>query len=290
MGDTGYLYDLLRRLGFDDFAARSGEFLLLRPLRIVLVLVAALVVARIASRLLARAVRSVRVAPPLSTLGELSPRVVQRTNTIAEVLSSLVRVVVFGVALFVILDELGVNLAPLLAGAGVAGLAVGFGAQTLVRDVLSGLFVLMEDQYGVGDQVVLGDATGTVEDVTLRVTRLRGTDGTVWFVPNGEVRRVGNTSMEWSQALVDVEVPATADLGRVSNALAEEAQALAADPRFAQQVLDVPEVQGIQALSTETATLRVALRTSPRQQHVVARELRGRVAERLRREGVLAPA
>ena len=114
--------------------------------------------------------------------------------------------------MFSIASVVGINLAPLLAGAGVAGVALGFGAQSLVRDCISGLFMLIEDQYGIGDQVDLGAASGTVERVSLRTTVLRGADGTVWHVPNGEVRRVGNQSKLWSMAVVDVDIPVDTDL------------------------------------------------------------------------------
>jgi small conductance mechanosensitive channel len=115
-------------------------------------------------------------------------------------MASFVRAAVWGVALLVVFDQLGINLAPLLAGAGIVGLALGFGAQALVRDVIAGLFILVEDQYGVGDVIDLGDVGGEVEEVNLRVTRLRAPDGKVWFVPNGEIRKVGNASMPTSGA------------------------------------------------------------------------------------------
>lgn len=192
LGDTGYLYDLLRKVGLSDFGARTGEFLLVRPLKVVLVALAATLASRLGTRAIRRAVASFHARTPL--LAE-SPRAQQRARTIAGVLASFVRAAVWGVALLVVFDQLGINLAPLLAGAGIVGLAIGFGAQALVRDVISGLFILVEDQYGVGDVIDLGDVGGEVEEVNLRVTRLRAPDGKVWFVPNGEVRKVGNASM-----------------------------------------------------------------------------------------------
>ncbi|MBW3651918.1 MAG: mechanosensitive ion channel family protein, partial [Actinobacteria bacterium] len=204
MPEHGLLYELLRKLNLSDFAARTAEFLLVRPLRVVLVAAAAVLLSRIAARSIRRAIRSFRNRTPLATT---SLRAGQRADTLSDVLSNLVRAVVWGVAVLVILDEFGINLAPLLAGAGIAGVAIGFGAQSLVKDVLSGMFILLEDQYGVGDVITVTErATGTVEDLTVRVTRLRAADGTVWFVPNGEIRQVGNSSMEWSRAVVDVLV------------------------------------------------------------------------------------
>jgi len=190
--DTGYLYDLLVEMGLTDFQARTGEFLLVRPLRLLAIFLVALVLARVGGRAVRRLVVSVQMRAP----EPLRPaRIDQRATTIAEVMVKLWRGVVWGIAALVLLGEVGIDLAPLLAGAGIAGVAIGFGAQSLVRDFLSGLFILLEDQYGVGDEVrLVGDASGTVEDVSLRVTRLRNEDGTVWFVPNGEIRQVGNRS------------------------------------------------------------------------------------------------
>src|SRR5204863_4137406 len=219
----------------------------------------------------------------------LGARAEQRAKTIADALVSLLKVVVWSIAGLIVLDVVGVNLAPLLAGAGIAGIAVGFGAQTLVKDVIAGLFILIEDQYGVGDVVSLGDATGTVEDINLRVTRLRAVDGTVFFVPNGEIKKVGNASMEWSRALLDVIVSADADPDAVSAALEDEARAFAADPDARGLVLDDPDVSGVLTMTPEAVTIRLVVRTAPRQQWQVARELRRRLLARLRREGVKGP-
>ena len=287
MPEHGLVYELLRKLNLSDFAARTGEFLLVRPLRVLFVVAAAVVVSRLAARSLRRAVRSFHTRTPLSST---SVRAEQRADTLGDVLASLVRAVVWGVAVLVVLDELGINLAPLLAGAGIAGVAIGFGAQSLVKDVLSGMFILLEDQYGVGDVVTLTQGvSGTVEDLTVRVTRVRSADGTVWFVPNGEIRQVGNASMEWSRAIVDVIVSYDADLDLVRRAVKEEADAFAADEQWAPQVLEPPEMMGVQAMDANAVTVRLMVKTAPRQQYAVARELRGRVSERLRHEGIRRP-
>ena len=286
VAEHGYLYELLTRWGLGDFGARTAEFVLVQPLKIVALLVAAFVLGRLASRVAGRFLRSVHRRSPLR---QLSARAEQRADTIADTLGSLIRGVFWAVAVLLVLDELGLNLAPLLAGAGIAGVAIGFGAQSLVRDFLSGFFILLEDQYGVGDVVTLGDATGTVEDITLRVSRLRATDGTVWFVPNGEIRKVGNASMEWSRALIDVQVAYDTDVAAVSAAISEEATAFAGEPEWAPMVLDPPEVWGVQAMGPDGLTIRLVVRTAPRQQYVIARELRTRITGRLRRDGVKGP-
>lgn len=284
--EHGYIYDLLRELGLSDFGARTGEFLLVRPLKIAVVLIVATIVARIGARTTRRAVMSFRARAPIATS---RVRAEQRASTLADVFASVIRSAVLAVAFLVVLDELGINLAPLIAGAGVAGIAIGFGAQALVRDVISGLFVLLEDQYGVGDVVTIGDSSGTVEDVTLRMTRLRGVDGTVWFVPNGEVRRVGNSSMEWSRALIDVLVGYGTDLERAKREVLDGANALAAEDEWANSILEPPELWGVQSMEEKGIRLRLLVKTAPRQQYVVARELRTRLARRLRDAGVEGP-
>ena len=287
MPDHGYLYDLLRKAGLTEFASSTVEFLLVRPFKILLIAALAMLVGRIGGRALRRSVRAVRARAPMSVP---SVRAAQRASTLGDVLASLLRAVVWIIALLMILDEVGLNLAPLLAGAGIAGVAIGFGAQSLVKDVISGLFILLEDQYGVGDVVTLTDgATGTVEDITLRVSRLRATDGTVWFVPNGEIRKVGNSSMEWSRALIDVLVPYDADLDLVRRLILEESGTFAGDPDWESKVLEPPELWGVQAMESNHLTVRLVVKTAPREQYAVARELRGRISARLRREGVRGP-
>ncbi|MDQ3107291.1 MAG: mechanosensitive ion channel family protein [Actinomycetota bacterium] len=284
---TGYLFDLLRELGLSDFAARTAEFLLVRPLRVLVIVLLAVMIGRLGARGLRRAIRSVRTRSPLSPT---SVRAEQRSQTLGAAVASLLRAVVWTVAALMILDEVGLNLAPLLAGAGIAGVAIGFGAQSLVKDVISGLFILLEDQYGVGDIVTLAEgATGTVEDITVRVTRLRAVDGTVWFVPNGEIRRVGNASMEWSRALVDVLVPYDIDLELVRRLITEEAAAFALDDAWQALVLEPPELWGVQSMEANHLTIRMVVKTAPREQYAVGRELRGRISSRLRREGVRGP-
>ena len=278
---TGYVYDLLRKLGLSTFGARTGEFLLVRPLKVVLVVVAAMVVSRLAARWLSRTVRSVQ----LRTLAGRSLRAEQRADTVAGVLSGLARIVVWSIAALIVFDELGIDLAPLLAGAGIAGLAIGFGAQALVKDFISGLFILTEDQYGVGDLVDLGESVrGTVEELNLRVTRLRANDGTVWFVPNGEIRRVGNVSIEWAQATVDVLLPFDADLAEVQRVIDDEIARFSSEQR--EPVLDSPQVLGVESVTADGITVRVVVRTRPQQQLAVGRDLRARVLARLRAEGV----
>ena len=282
----GYVYDLLRKLGLSDFQASTGEFLLVKPLKIAAILVIAVLLGRLGSKAVRRFVLGIHRRSPLLIT---SARAEQRAATVGDVMASILRGAIMSVAILIVLDQVGVDLAPLIAGAGIAGIAVGFGAQSLVKDFLAGLFVLLEDQYGVGDTVTLADTTGTVEDVTLRITRLRAVDGTVWYVPNGEVRKVGNSSMEWSRALVDVLVPYDADLEKVQAAATAAAADLAADPDWRDDLIDEPEYWGVHATSPDGRTVRLTAKAAPRRQAAVARELRGRITERFRIEGIPLP-
>jgi small-conductance mechanosensitive channel len=286
MTDHGYLYELLDELGLSPSQADTIASLIGPPVKLALLVLAGVVLARVGARLARRFVRALHDRAPLRTT---SVRAEQRAKTLGDVLDGLVRTVVWAVVVLLVLGELGVNVAPLLAGAGIAGIAIGFGAQSLVKDFFTGFFILVEDQYGVGDVIVLGDATGTVEDVTMRVTRLRATDGTVWFVPNGEIKQVGNTSMEWSRALIDVLVPYETDVRAVTGYLKDLSTSFAADEAWSDAVLEPPEVWGVQSMGADGITVRMVVKTAPRRQYDVARELRARITDRLRREGVRGP-
>jgi small-conductance mechanosensitive channel len=201
----------------------------------------------------------------------------QRVRALGQILRSAASVTIFSIAGVVILGDLGINLAPLLASAGVVGIAIGFGAQNLVRDYLSGVFMLVEDQYGVGDVITVGDATGTVENVTLRITRLRDVNGIVWHVRNGAIDTVGNESQGWARAVIDFPVPYTADLGTIRTLLGNVADALWNDPAWRVVLLDAPEVWGAQEVTSDEVTMRIVARTAPLRQWEVEREMRARV-------------
>ncbi len=253
--------------------------------RIVLILALAIVFARLGTRLAGRSIRSLGARGPLR---EVSPRAEQRATTLAGVAVSLIRVLVWTFAGLLILGELKVNLGPFLAGASIVGVAVGFGAQSLVKDFFSGFFILVEDQYGVGDVITIVDITGTVEEINLRTTTLRANDGTVWFVPNGEIRKVGNSAKEWARAIVDVIIPNNADLAAATTAIGEEAAALARDPDWVGCILEEPEVLGVESLAAGNVTLRVSTKTEPSKRAALAREMRARITARLQRDGVVA--
>jgi small conductance mechanosensitive channel len=188
------------------------------------------------------------------------------------------------------LSVVGLNIGPILASAGILGVALGFGSQTLVKDFLSGVFLIFEDQYGVGDVVDMGDGlSGTVEAVSLRVTRLRDTNGTVWYLRNGELLRVGNMSQNWARTVLDLEVSAREDITRVRRVVTEVLHALWEDDEFDGVIIEEPEVWGIQAITADGITLRVTLKTAPMEQWRVARVLRERIKARFDQEGIMAP-
>lgn len=213
----------------------------------------------------------------------------QRSKTIGDLFKSVVTGVLVAIIGTMMLSEVGVDIAPIIASAGIIGIALGFGAQSLVKDFLSGVFMIVEDQYGVGDVIDVGEATGTVEAVTLRVTRLRDINGTVWYVPNGEILRVGNMSQNWSRAVVDVSVAYSEDLGRVKRVLAEIAHDLREDDDWGDLIIEEPEVTGVEMLAATSVTLRVMVKTLPMEQWAVARELRQRVKARFDHEGIEIP-
>ncbi|MQY06361.1 mechanosensitive ion channel family protein [Actinomadura macrotermitis] len=207
----------------------------------------------------------------------LNQRRAQRAKTLGSVLRSIASILIMGTAASSILGSLGLNLAPILASASVVGVAVGFGAQNIVKDFLAGLFMLLEDQYGVGDVIDVGTAKGTVEAVTLRVTRMRDVDGVVWYVPNGEIKKVGNESQNWGRAVLDIPVDIAEDIEKVKEILQVTADKLAESADWEDVVLEKPSVWGVQAMAGDALIIRVVLKTAPGKQGEVARELRERV-------------
>jgi len=203
-------------------------------------------------------------------------RVVQRTRTLGSVLNNVVTVLVAAVALVLVLGLLDVNVVTVLSAAGVVGAGLAFGAQNIVKDVLNGIFMIAEDQLGVGDVVDVGPATGVVENVGIRVTQIRGVHGVLWFVRNGEILRVGNMSQGWSRVVVDVAVPYAVDVDAVQSALLRAATDMAASPKWQQVVIDEPEAWGLQSVAEEHLVLRIVAKSKPADRDNVDRELRRR--------------
>jgi len=214
----------------------------------------------------------------------------QRVRALGAILRSAASVTIFSIAGFAVLGDLGINLAPLLASASVVGLAVGFGAQSLVRDYLAGIFMLVEDQYGVGDVITVGAATGTVENVTLRITRVRDVKGIVWHIRNGAIETVGNESQGWARAVIDYPVPYEADLATIRTLLAQTGEEMWNEPAWRAVILEAPEVWGAQEISGTEVTMRIVAKTAPLHQWEVEREMRARVKTTLHAAGIFPAA
>lgn len=251
------------------------------PIRILAILVGAVVARSLLLLTVKRAIKSIisgmnGKAAAAAGLVQ-NARVVQRAQTLGSVLSNFITWTVVLVAVSSVLSELGVAVGALVAGAGILGAAVGFGAQSLVRDLISGLFIVFEDQYGVGDSVDLGQATGVVESVGLRVTQVRDVSGVLWYVRNGEVVRVGNQSQGWSRVVLDIPISYSAPIDKAREVILEAAKSIASDKTFSKQLQGQPEIWGIELLSGEQVVLRLVQQVGPSHADEVARELRARI-------------
>ena len=280
------VYDWTGSARFADWA----DILIGTPLAILGLIILGFVVRWVLNKIVERIARRAEkgVMPERLDAASIARRA-QRAETMAGIFQSVITVIVIAVVTTMILSEIGVNIAPIIASAGIIGIALGFGAQSLVRDFLSGVFIFMEDQYGVGDVIDLGEAIGSVEAVTLRMTRLRDVNGTVWFVPNGQILRVGNQSKNWSRAVVDVGVGYGEDLARVQRVLREIAHDMWDDEDFKGVIIEEPEVTGVEMLAADSVTVRVLVKTAPLQQWAVARTLRQRIKARFDHEGIEIP-
>ncbi|MFI7702355.1 mechanosensitive ion channel family protein [Nonomuraea sp. NPDC049480] len=211
----------------------------------------------------------------------------QRAETMGSVLKHVASIVILGTAILTVLDKLTIPIAPLLTSVGILGVAIGFGAQELVKDFIAGMFMLLEDQYGVGDVIDAGAAVGTVEAVTLRVTRLRDADGRVWYVRNGTITRVGNESQGWSRASMEVPVPYDSDVVSVKVLLEHVAEEIWADAELREiKIVEHPQVFGVEKLSDSSLVFRISAKTLPSAQAEVSRELRLRVKTALDTAGI----
>jgi moderate conductance mechanosensitive channel len=317
-GETpGLVCEWMLELSGSPSAARFADWFVAKPLKIVLIFVVAAIVNRILRRAVLRMVgrlveREEATAPldpdadPDQQRGRLAgwrafaaeraqalaaqrERRRQRAQALGTVLKSLASGVVYALAFIIAIAEFGVSLGPLVAGAGIVGVAVGFGAQSLVRDFLSGIFMLVEDQFGVGDVIDVGDAAGLVEEVTLRTTRLRDLEGTVWYVPNGEIRRVANKSQQWGRAVLDVGVSYDTDLDHALSVMKSAADELWRAEVDGAIIIEEPEIVGVIDLGDSDVVLRVMAKTQPIHQFKATRELRKLVKEAFDREGIEIP-
>ena len=247
-------------------------------------LVAIFVVALLINRML-RVATNLVIKPAGSEARAAKARE-QQTRTIADVLYSAGSKIVWAVALLTAAQEFGINVTPVAALAGLASLAVGFGAQNLVRDVISSFYIILEDQYVVGDTIQIGDTVGRVEYITLRRTVVRDARGGLVTISNGDIRTVANLSRDWSQAFVDVALSPEVPQERALQALDTAAAELRADPAWSQALVDGPRILGLQGFDQASSTVRLQVRTTPSRQDDVARELRRRIQLEFQRHGI----
>ncbi len=285
-----------------DALARTSDVFLVRPAKVLVIVLVAWLVTRLLRRGIRRFVNGLRsVQADVVSAGEKSAgtllrttpvasvRAAQRAETIGSLISSVSSFALWTIAMFMGFAELGLEIGPLLAGAGIIGIALGFGAQNLVRDFLSGLFMLLEDQYGVGAVIDAGPASGIVEGVSLRTTRLRDVEGNVWHIPNGMIERVANKSQEWSRALLDIDVAYATDVHLATSVIKRVADETWRDPEWSEEILEEPEVWGVERFDADGMAVRLVVKTRPLSQWKVARELRARIKQAFEDENIEIP-
>jgi moderate conductance mechanosensitive channel len=255
-----------------------------RGLRILIILLVSIIGYRLVKVVVHRLVKSVEDDDP-SRRSEAE----KRAETLGRVVRQIALVLIGVTAVLSILRELGFEIAPLLAGAGIAGVAVGFGAQNLVRDIITGFFIIFENQIRVGDVVEVAGKTGKVEQVSLRTTLLRDGEGRVHVIPNGQITTVTNMTREWSRVLLDVNVTYKEDLNRVIEVLQAVGQELARDPVWKQHILEPMAILGVNALGPQSVEVRVAVKTAPGSQFDLAPELRRRIKDSFKAAGIRIP-
>ena len=256
--------------------------------RVLLIAVLAWVAIRVARRMVRLALWRAPVRPDPSGQPSTSVRGRKRVETMGTLLMSAISAVVWVIAISTVLSEFGIDLGPLLAGAGILGVALGFGAQNLVRDFLSGMFMLIEDQYGVGDVIDAGPAVGTVEAVSLRTTRLRDVEGNLWHIPNGTISRVANKSQDWARAVLDVPVAYGTDIDHATAVIKKVADGIWTE-EGPPHVLEEPDVWGVEQLGADGMTIRLVVKCAPLAQWDLSRQLRSRLHAAFAEEGIEIP-
>ncbi len=303
--EAGYVCRRVFEWTENEFLAKAADWLVARPTTILLILAVAWLLNRFARRAIRRFVAQAkdenwqqRVAELrrrsgvslLDTGPTVSERRAQRADAIGAVMRSVTAVVIYGIAALMALAELGINLGPLIAGAGIVGVALGFGAQSLVRDFLAGIFMLVEDQYGAGDFIDVQGVIGEVEGISLRATKVRDLYGTLWHIPNGEILKVGNMSQQWARAVIDVEVAYGTDVEHAIEVVQAVATEMWEEPDYHRTViLEQPEVWGVQTLGASGVAIRLVTKVKPLTQWSTERQLRRRLKARFDEVGIEIP-
>lgn len=266
------------------------------PIRIVAIVIVAVlahwILRLLLKRMVNRVVQGVKRKENVDQTAEMASapsvraRAVQRTRTLGTIGRHVITWSIVVFALIAILTQLNVNLTAVLASAGVVAAGLAFGAQNIVKDILNGVFMVVEDQLGVGDWVTIGEVAGTVEDVGIRVTKLRAIDGTLWFVRNGEVLTLGNSSQGWGRALIDLPISSENDIEEVEEVALRTAKELLASPQYIRRAMGEPEIWGLQSMYGDRGTLRMSVRTRPEAQWSVERGLRAALMRSFREHGI----
>jgi small conductance mechanosensitive channel len=222
-------------------------------------------------------------------LAQATEQAKQRARTLGSVMQSVATALIYTIAILMSLAEFDIDLGPLVASAGIAGIALGFGAQSIVKDFLSGFFMLVEDQYAVGDIIDVGEAAGVVEGISLRTTQLRDINGTLWYVPNGEIARVANKSQKWARAVLDIGVAYDTDIENAKRVIKEVADGLWREHLPNATVIEEPEIWGVEMFGDSSISIRLVVKTEPGEQWNTAREIRGRLVKAFAAEGIEIP-
>jgi len=316
--DPGFLCELVFDLTDSEGLAEATDFFV-RPVKVILIFILAWLVNRVVHRIINRTVQEIvdsqaakledasDVEDPgphahgrLEALRELATRRSakakeqaergqQRAQTLGTVLRSIASLVIYTIATFMALSEFNVNLGPLIASAGIIGIAFGFGAQSLVKDFLSGIFMLIEDQYGVGDIIDVGNAAGVVEEVKLRTTKIRDVHGTLWHIPNGEIARVANMSQDWARAVLDIEVAYDTDINHAMTVIKKVADSVWEEALPNATILSEPEIWGVESFGASAIAIRLVVKVEPSEQWAAAREIRKRLKPAFDDEGIDIP-
>lgn len=317
-GSNGLVCDWVYNWTNNETLAKAADWVVDRPLRIALILVLAWVIVRVLVRAVNRAVNNMiedrqrrlsewqEAHQAEAGIGDDEAEVMarrrralamaqstvqskQRAQTLGSIMRSTAVAVVYTIAFLMALAQLNINLGPLIAGAGIAGIALGFGAQSIVKDFLSGFFILVEDQYSVGDIIDVGEAAGVVEAISLRTTRIRDVNGTLWFVPHGEVSRVANKSQQWARSVLDIEVAYSTDIDHAKKVIKRVADGVWRDHPENATIIEEPEIWGVEMFGESSISIRLVVKTEPGEQWATGREIRGRMVKAFAEEGIEIP-
>lgn len=310
-----FICDWVYDLTGNETLAEALDWFVERPVKVVAILIGAWVLNRLVRRTIDRAeermlrdreeklrerqdegVRDGRFASmekkarqKAIELTQATEQAKQRAQTLGSILRSTATAVIYTIAILMSLGEFDVNLGPLIAGAGIAGIALGFGAQSIVKDFLSGFFMLVEDQYAVGDIIDVGEAGGVVEAISLRITQIRDVNGTLWYVPNGEIHRVANKSQQWARVVLDIEVAYDTDIAVASRVIKEVADSVWNDHLGNATIIEEPEIWGVEQFGESAISIRLVCKVEPGEQFATARAIRGRLVDAFDSEGIEIP-